>query len=85
MNKQPAIEEYNLAQVAFRSAKENEAKRYAPNSFSQARRFMRRGEKAYRDRHFERSEKFFRKSRFFSEKSENISRVKMFTQGEMAP
>ena len=78
-------EEYNLAQAAFRAAQESEAKRYAPKVFSQARRYFKRAERAYNDRYYEKSTEYFRKSRYYSEKAENISRLKMFKQGEMVP
>lgn len=85
VNKQPPIEEYNLARAALRAAKDSEAKRYAPKVYSQARRYMRKAERAYKDRYFEKSTGYFRKSRYYSEKAENISRVKMFKQGDMGP
>ena len=85
VNPGPTIQEYNLAEVALRSAKDSEAKRYAPKVFSQARRYMRKAERAYKDRYYSRSEEYFKKSRYYSEKAENIARVKMFKQGEVAP
>ena len=85
VNKQPPIEEYNLARAAVKAAKDSEAKRYAPKVYSQARRYMRKAERAYKDRYFEKSTGYFRKSRYYAEKAENISRVKMFKQGEMGP
>ena len=85
VNRQPPIEEYNLARAALKAAKLSEAKRYAPKVYSQAKRYMRKAEKAYKDRYFEKSTGFFRKSRYYSEKAENISRVKMFDQGGMGP
>ena len=85
MNKQPPREEYNLARAALKAAKDSEAKRYSPKVYSQARRYMRKAERAYKDRYFDKSTDYFRKSRYYSEKAENISRVKMFKQGEMGP
>lgn len=85
VNKQPPIEEYNLAQAAYRAAQESEAKRYAPRVYSQARRYYKRAERAYKERYFDKSTGYFRKSRYYSEKAENISRLKMFKQGEMVP
>ena len=83
MNKQPPIEEFNLARAALVAAKDGEAKRYAPRVYSEAKRYMRRAERAFKDRYFEKSTGYFRKSRYYSEKAENISRVKMLNQGEM--
>ena len=85
MNKQPPIEEYNLASAALKAANDSEAKRYAPRVYSQARRYMRKAERSFKDRYFDKSTEFFRKSRYYSEKAENISRVKMFKQGDMGP
>ena len=82
VNKQPPIEEYNLARAAVMAAKDSEAKRYAPRVYSQAKRYMRKAERAFKDRYFEKSTGLFRKSRYYSEKAENISRVKMLKQGE---
>lgn len=82
VNKQAPIEEYNLAQAAFRSAQDSEAKRYAPKVFQQAGRYFKRAEQAYTERYYSESVEYFRKSRYYSEKAENISRTKMFKQGE---
>ena len=78
-------QEYNLAQVALKSAQDSEARRYAPKVFSQARRYMKKAERSYKKRDFDLAEKYFKKSRYYSEKAENISRVKMFTKGDMLP
>lgn len=85
VNKQPPREEYNLARAALQAAQISEAKRYAPRVYSQARRYMKKAERAYKDRYFEKSTDYFRKSRYYSEKAENISRLKMFEQGAMGP
>lgn len=85
VNRQPSIEEYNLAQAAFRAAQESEAKRYSPKVFAQARRYFKRAERSYKDRDYKKSTGYFRKSRYYSEKAENISRLKMFQQGEISP
>jgi hypothetical protein len=83
VNKQPPIEEYNLAQAAYRSAQESEAKRYAPKIFSNAVRYYKRAERAYEERYFNKATDYFRKSRYYSEKAENMSRLNMFKQGEL--
>jgi hypothetical protein len=85
VNKQPPREEFNLARAALNAAKLSEAKRYAPKVYSQAKRYMRKAERAYEERYFDKSTDLFRKSRYYSEKAENISRVKMFDKGGMAP
>ncbi len=85
VNKQPPREEFNLARAALEAAKVSEAKRYAPRVYSEARRYMRKAERAYKDRYFEKSTEYFRKSRYYSEKAENISRVMIFKQGAMGP
>lgn len=85
VNPNPPREEYNLAESALRAATDSEAKRYAPKLYSQARRYMKKAERAYQERYYEKSTEYFRKSRYYSEKSENTSRVKMFKEGGMAP
>lgn len=85
VNKQPPREEYNLARAALQAASDSEAKRYAPRVFSEAKRYMKKAERSYQDRYFEKSTEYFRKSRYYAEKAENISRLKMFKQGEMGP
>jgi len=85
VNKQPSVEEWNLARIAFRSAQESEAKRYAPKVFSKARFLLKKGERSYSERYFEESADYFRKSRYYSEKAENIARVKIFKQGDVTP
>ena len=85
VNPQKTVEEYNLAQGAYRSAQESEAKRYAPKVFYQAKKYLRRARRAYKDRDYDKATGFFQKSRYYSEKAENISRLKQFKQGEMAP
>ena len=78
-------EEYNLAQGAYRAAQEGEAKRYAPKVFYQAKKYLRRAQRAFKARDYDKATSFFQKSRYYSEKAENISRLKQFKQGEMAP
>lgn len=73
-----------MARTALRSAEEGEARRFAPKVFSEANRLYRQGETAYKDRLYEKSAEYFQKSRYYSEKAENISRVKMFEQGDGA-
>lgn len=83
VSKEPSHEEWNLAYVAYRSAQESEAKRFAPKLFGRARMFIKRGERAYRERYFDEAADYFRKARYYSEKAENKARVKMFQEGEM--
>lgn len=84
VNKEVPTEEYNLARIALQSAKDSEAKRYAPRLYTKARGFMRKAERAYEERYFKESADYFKRSRYYSEKAENKARVKMFSQGEMA-
>ena len=85
MNKQPPIEEWNLARVAYSAAQDSDAKRYAPRVYIRAQGYLRKAERAYRERYYEKSTEYFRKSRYYSERAENISRVKMLMQGGMGP
>ena len=82
VNKQLQLEEYSLARAALQAAENNEASRYSPKSFALAQRYMKKGEKAFKDQYFSKSMGYFRKSRYYSEKAENISRVQMFSQQE---
>ncbi len=82
VNKRLVNEEYNLAQIALKSSEESEAKRYAPRFFSSSRKYMKWGEKAYGKHEFRRATEYFRKCRYYSEKAENMSRLKMFKQGD---
>ncbi len=74
-----------MARAALKSATDSEAKRYAPRTYAEAKRYMNKGEKAFEDRYYDKSAGYFVKSRYYSEKAENISRVKMFKQGDMGP
>lgn len=80
VNKRLINEEYNLAQIAFRAAQESEAKRYAPKLFSKSRKYLKWGEKAYREKNYKKSTEYFLKCRYYSEKAENLSRLRMFKQ-----
>ncbi|MCB0377103.1 MAG: DUF4398 domain-containing protein [Bdellovibrionales bacterium] len=78
-------DEYNLARAAFKAAQEGEAKRYAPKIFYKAQGLYRRGERAYSERYYDEASEHFKKSRYYFEKAEALSRLKLFKQGEMAP
>ena len=82
INKRLVHEEYNLAQIALKAAEESEAKRYAPKAFSSSRKYMKWGEKAYKEKNYKRSTEYFQKCRYYSEKAENISRLKLFKKGD---
>ncbi len=84
VNPQPSREEYNLAVTALRSARDSEAKRYAPKVYTTARRYFRRAERSFKEKYYSDATDYFRKSRYYAEKAENIARVKMFKQGDMA-
>lgn len=80
-----SIEEYNLADVALKAAKDSDARRHEPKLYARARRSMKWAEKAYRERDYDKAVKYFRQSRRYSEKAEKDSRLKIFNQGEMVP
>ena len=82
INKRLIDEEYNLAHIAFRAAKESEAKRYAPRAFSKARKYLKWGERAYKKKNYKKSTEYFKKCRYYSEKAEEISRFKLLKQGD---
>ena len=81
INKRTVNEEYNLAQIAFKSSRESEAKRHAPKSFAKAKRYLKWGKKAYKEKNYRKSSEYFLKSRQYSEKAENLSRLKNFQNG----
>ena len=85
VNIEESQEEYNLAHGAYRAAQESEAKRYAPKVFYEAKKYLRRAERAYKEREYGEATRFFQKSRYYSEKAEKIARLKPCKQGEMAP
>ena len=85
VNPRKTVEEFNLAEGAFRAAQESEAKRYAPKSLYQAKKYLRKAQRAYKERDYDKATGFFQRSRYYSEKAENIARLKQFKQGEMAP
>ncbi len=82
INKRLVHEEYNLAQIALKAADESEAKRYAPRFLSSSKKYMKWGEKAYKTKNYVKSTEYFQKCRHYSEKAENISRLKLFQQGD---
>ena len=75
--------EYNLSQSAFRSATDSEAARYAPNLYHKAERYYKRAEELFTERDFEKAVLYFKKARSFSERSENVARLKQFQSGDM--
>lgn len=85
VNKGLVHEEYNLAYIALKAAEETEAKRYAPRFFSSSRKYMKWGKKAYKRQEYKKATEYFKKCRYYSEKAENASRLKMFKQGETSP
>lgn len=85
VNPQVSQNEYNLARTAYSAAKESEAKRYSPKYFYKAKGYLRRAKRAYDERYYDKATELFRKARYYSEKAENVSRLKQFKQGEMSP
>ena len=77
--------EFNLARTAYIAAKESEAARYSPNLFHKSERYLKRAEQLFKDRRYDRATSYFRKSRYYAERAENVARLKQFKQGEMVP
>ena len=75
--------EYNLSQSAFRSATDSEAGRYAPNLYHKAERYYKRAEELFLERDFDKAVLYFKKARAFSERSENVARLKQFQSGDL--
>ncbi|MCB0406990.1 MAG: DUF4398 domain-containing protein [Bdellovibrionales bacterium] len=74
-------DDYALAYVALRAAKDAEASRYSPGYWSKAERLYRDGQQAYKENSNERAKKFFIESKKFAEKAENVTRLKKFQSG----
>jgi hypothetical protein len=77
------IDEYNLARTAYESAKDAEAIRYAPALWYNTEEAYRDGEKAYRDRHFDRAREKFTEAKKFAEQAENASRLARHQSGDV--
>lgn len=74
-------EDYSLAYTALKSAKTSEASRYSPGYWSRAERLYREAQQAYKENSNEKAKKLFRQSVLYSEKAENVTRLKKFQTG----
>ena len=74
-------EEHALAYVALRSAESAQASRYSPGNWSKAERMYREGRQLYKENSNEKSRVYFLKSIKYSEKAENVTRLKKFQSG----
>lgn len=74
-------EEHALAYVALRAAESAQASRYSPGNWSKAEKMYRVGQQSYRENSNEKARVYFLKSIKYSEKAENVTRLKKFQSG----
>jgi hypothetical protein len=77
----PPYEEYSLARAAYQSARDAESSQYSSANWSRAESNYRSGQRAWADDDFEKARKFFKLAIEYSEKAENVSRLKKFKVG----
>lgn len=81
----PPIQEYTLARTAMQAAKSAESGRYASGYWYKAEEYYRKGQKAYEISDNSQARSHFIQAKQFAEKAENITRLKKFQSGELAP
>lgn len=81
----PPIEEYTLARTAMQAAKIAESGRYASGYWYKAEEYYRKGQKAYQISDFAPARTYFVQAREYAERAENVTRLKKFQSGELAP
>jgi hypothetical protein len=74
-------DEYNLAKSALESARECEGNRYALKYLILAEKNYKKAVAFYKDREYGNAKTFFLTSRKYSEKTEDISRIKQLEGG----
>jgi hypothetical protein len=77
----PPYEDYSLARVARQAARDAESAQYSMNNWSRADDTYQKGQKAWNDGDFDVARKYFKQSIEYSERAENISRLKKFKTG----
>ena len=80
----PCSGAYNLAQTALQKAQEYDAETEAPGDYKKALKFYRSGESLFEQRLFDLARRKFNRSRFHSEKAENIARLKKYKRGDFS-
>ena len=81
----PPIEEYTLARTAKQAARAAESGRHASGFWYKAEEHYRKGEKAYKNGDFAQAKIDLDLAKQYAEKAENVTRLKKFQSGELAP
>lgn len=81
----PPVEAYTLARTAMKSAKTAESGRYASGYWYKAEEYYRKGQKAFKQYDYAQAKVHFERARAYAEKAENVTRLKKFQSGELAP
>ena len=81
VNLEKTYNQYDLAQKAYSVSDKVGALHHSPKLFYRAHKYLRKGELALKERDYKKATKLFKKSRYYSEKAENRSRLKMFKKG----
>lgn len=76
------MKEYTLARTALNSAKTIDAARYAQGPFHKAVEYYRRAERMFRNKEYEKAQRYFLLAKRYAEKAENIARITMYRNGE---
>lgn len=79
------VDEYTLARAAYESAKDADAVRYAPSLWYSAEQAYREGQRAYKDRRYEKATEAFLEAKEFAEKAENAARLARHQSGDILP
>ena len=75
------FEEYALAKVALEEARKSKAQRFSSYYYQQAHSYFKRGEVSFKKKDFNKAQRYFKKSQELSEQAEDISYIKISTDG----
>jgi len=79
----PPIEEFTLADVAIKAARNVQAVRYSPGYWHQAEELFRQARILYREREYEQAKDLFIQARIAAEKAENSARLLRQKNGDI--
>ncbi len=81
----PPIEEYTLAETAMKAARAAESGRHASGFWYKAEQHYRKGQKAFEIADYAQAKIDLDLAKQYAEKAENVTRLKKFQSGELAP
>ncbi len=81
----PPYEDYALARAAVQAAQDADSPRISTALWNRADLAFRAGERAYKDKEFEKAQKQFRLALRYAERAENSTRLKKFQSGDNFP